>query len=106
MEQPPYYNWDGNPITPWEWAHLIQAPTDQRRIGRDETYEHLVSTVYLGIDHSLWGEPPLIFETMIFCQHQGECVFDDWCQRYPTLEDAQTGHRSTVTMVELESQLA
>ena len=106
MEQPLYYDRDGNPITLWEWGHLIQTPAEERRIGRDTVHDHLISTVYLGLDHSLWGQPPLIYETMIFCQHQGECPLNNWCERYPTLENAQTGHQSAVTMVKLENHHA
>lgn len=51
----------------------------------------LVSTVFLGMDHS-WGDgPPLLFETMVF--HDGDGT-DQY--RYPTREDAWEGHRMAV----------
>ncbi len=47
-----------------------------------------ISTVFLGMDVSLLpGEPPLLFETMVF---QGQKILD--MQRYPTWEEAQAGH--------------
>jgi hypothetical protein len=53
---------------------------------------HDVSTVWLGINHSYWGGPPLIFETMVFCHFDHEC---DWLHeqcRYSTKEQALRGH--------------
>jgi hypothetical protein len=52
------------------------------------THGHLVSTVWLGLDHS-WGEgPPLIFETMV------QTAIGEWAEqwRYHTEEQAVAGH--------------
>ena len=46
-----------------------------------------VSTVFLGIDHSWLGGPPILFETMIF---GGQ--FDEVQKRYCTMEEAIDGH--------------
>lgn len=64
-----------------------------------------VSTVFLGLDHN-WGEgPPLVFETMVFRDGNG-----DDCQRYSTWLQAMEGHRkvcasltSGLTREELEA---
>jgi hypothetical protein len=48
-----------------------------------------LSTVWLGLDHRLFGDgPPLIFETMAF-DFVGEDVLQE---RYATLDDAERGH--------------
>lgn len=49
-----------------------------------------VSTVFLGLDHNLYG-PPHLFETMIF---GGE--HDGYQERYSTWAEAETGHARTV----------
>lgn len=50
-----------------------------------------VSTIFLGMDHSMGDGPPLLFETMIF---GGE--HDQYQRRYTTYEEAQEGHRKAV----------
>lgn len=56
----------------------------------------LISTVFLGIDHSFGvGKVPIIFETMVFAS--GENRNDNDCERYATWEQAEAGH---VVMVE------
>lgn len=53
-----------------------------------------VSTVFLGMDHSFFGGPPILFETMIF---GGE--HDEYQQRYATWEEAEAGHDKAVNLV-------
>ena len=48
----------------------------------------VVSTVFLGLDHSFGGGPPLLFETMIF--DGGE---EEHCVRYSTWQQAEEGHK-------------
>lgn len=56
------------------------------------TSETDVSTVFIGIDHRIWGEgPPLLFETMIF---GGPLDQSQW--RYASYDDAMTGHKAAV----------
>lgn len=58
------------------------ARTDLRRGGPS------VSTVFLGLDRSLDGGAPLLFETMVFdCQ-----CGDKHMRRYTTYEQAIAGH--------------
>jgi hypothetical protein len=63
-----------------------------------ESADASVSTVWLGLDHSFGGGPPLIFESMVFGggldQHQ-------W--RYATEAEARTGHESLVEKVTHEA---
>jgi len=50
-----------------------------------------VSTVWLGMDHSLDEDIPLIFETMVFPE-KGSYIDED-LERYSTLEQAVEGHK-------------
>lgn len=57
--------------------------------------EILVSTVFLGLDHSFCdAAPPLLWETMVFGG-----PLDGEQARYNSLEDAMGGHNSMVARV-------
>ena len=107
-----YFARDGEPLTLEEWSALFEAAkesaataADYRHVGRDMYVldalgrEHGVSTVWLGLDHSL-GPPsrPLIFETMIFC-HNHSCALDESRWRYSTEAEAEAGHIAACTFV-------
>lgn len=68
---PKYYDRFGRPIPLEEWAMLLESP-EYKVIGYDEiptTSRYVasyLSTVWLGLDHSFTGGPPLLFETMRF----------------------------------------
>lgn len=47
-----------------EWARWFE--TANRTVEKTRHGDVEVSTVFLGLDHSFGGGPPLIFETMIF----------------------------------------
>lgn len=92
--KPRYYNKHGVPISMEQWAELFED-FEGRRIARDEVGPWVVSTVWLGLDHSfLRSGPPLIFETMVFGG-----VLDDEMDRYSTLEEAQEGHARILAKV-------
>ncbi len=66
---------------------------DERRVGRDEVGDYLVSTVFLVIDHG-WRGIPLLFETMVF---PGDDIGTDlFCDRYTTWDQAKAGHDRVV----------
>jgi len=54
----------------------------------------LVSTVFLGLDHSFGEGPPLLFETMVFGG-----LLDQEMNRYFTWDEAEKGHREMVQKV-------
>jgi hypothetical protein len=86
------YDRNGDPMSLLEYglAWGFGNAVDKTVVGDVE-----ISTVWLGIDHGMWGDgPPIIFETMVF---GGE--HDRWCQRYATAEQAQAGHDEAVRMV-------
>lgn len=70
-----------------------------RHVGDDTIDGVRVSTVYLAIDHSFGGRPPLWYETMIF---GGD--YDGEQQRYTTEEQAQAGHAAWVAKVKQSQQ--
>lgn len=68
--------------------------SERRIIGRTPMPNGVhVSTVFLGLDHAMFGGPPVLFETMIF---GGE--HDEYQERYQTYESAQEGHWRAVLM--------
>lgn len=105
-----YYDKQGRPITLEEFAELLEGPVDYKIIKQHIVNGFLVSTVWLGLDHSFPWTPkaertPLIFETMIF---KTEFLQDgqqsiDWAEeyqeRYSTMEEALIGHERAVQLV-------
>jgi hypothetical protein len=91
---------NNNPIaTPTlEAAKWLEEGTNRRTIKRDEIGDILVSTVFLGLDHS-WtpGGKPVLWETMIF---GGE--HDQYQERYTSHEDALEGHKKALTLITKE----
>ncbi len=97
---------DGNPIHEPDllaWARWYE--TADRSIGRD-TFIHpstgqeiLVSTVFLGLDHSFFGTAPVLWETMIFwpgSKNDGDQL------RYTSRAEAVAGHVAMVEQVKQE----
>lgn len=82
-----YYGFDGEPLTLSEWVKLTTVN------------HHFVSTVWLGI----FGGPPLIFETMVFCKHDEGCGWDDECRRYATKQEALLGHANMCNEIKGEN---
>jgi hypothetical protein len=103
------YDPDGNPITYGEWMNLFKQRT-ARQMFRQSDKHHLISTVFLGLDHGmrLTDDPnyrPLIYETMIFCYDTPTCDLDGHTQRYTTRDEARAGHTRALELVRLETQL-
>lgn len=86
-----YYDRDGNPMDVLEWALAFEFGN---QIDKTVIGDVLISTIWLGIDHSFGYGPPLIFETMIF---NGGLDQEQW--RWHTVEEAQAGHDRVVEMV-------
>lgn len=93
----PYYILEGHDVRAvdvatfdaWYSAH----PGPQRAVAQDTLPDgRWLSTVFLGFDHGIGGEPPLVFETMLF---RSERDLDDfYCQRYATWDEAAAAHRA------------
>lgn len=90
-----YFDRDGTPMTLEQWASVDRK---KLRIAEDTVDGYWVSTVWLGLNHAFGEGPPLIFETMVFPQKDGEVT--DWgeryADRYSTEEQALAGHSRIV----------
>lgn len=74
-----------------EWAKGYQK---NRIVKQEKINDVFISTVFLGLDHSWGGGPPILFETIIF---EGE--HDQYQDRYCTWEEAEIGHEKAVNLV-------
>lgn len=75
-------------------AWLNSVPQDDRTgvgcvLQRDQDEHHVVSTVFMSIDHGFASPVPICFETMVFKVGSSS---DIDCQRYATYEEALRGH--------------
>lgn len=101
-----FYDRQGRPIDTMEWARLrenvLNVVVARSAFGEDEDDpDVLVSTVWLGINHSYLREgPPVIFETLIF---GGALDGEMW--RYATEAQAVEGHGFVVQLVRAELAL-
>lgn len=94
-----WYDRDGNSITRDRWGEILSE--EYHRVGHDVVGGVTVSTVWLGIDHSFFGDRgapgyrPIIFETMLF---GGD--YDQELMRYSSEVDAVAGHARVVADLE------
>lgn len=90
-----YYNRAGEMIGRDEYYNLVSTP-DYKRVAKTELPDDqgIVSTVWLGIDHSFGYGPLLIFETLVFGG-----PLDKEMDRYTTEQEALTGHEQMVARV-------
>jgi len=88
-----YYDRQGKPIS-MERFYQLAADPEYKRVGEAKGCGKWVSTVWLGLDHSCGGGPPIIFETMVFPLNQeGDANYGEIdCDRYATEEEALVGH--------------
>lgn len=96
-----YYKLEGKKAVeitdPTQWA--LSFDGKNRRVDKTVIGDVTISTVFLGLDHQWENGPPLIFETMIF---GGE--HDQYQDRYSTWEEAETGHKHAVELVQTGKQ--
>ena len=86
---------DGLPIPEDDsLAWSLWFETADRRVALTKMGDVEVSTVFLGIDHSFGGGPPLLYETLVFGG-----PLDGEMERYSTLQEAEAGHQRMVARV-------
>lgn len=93
-----WYDRKGNLISIEEFE-TFAATRDYKQVAAERVDDVLISTVWLGLDHSFGDGPPLIFETMIFGG-----TLNDYCERYATEEEAEEGHQRAVEQVKDERE--
>lgn len=76
-----------------KWSQWLE--TADRTVVRTEVGDVVVSTVFLGIDHSFGTGPPRLFETMVF----GGSL-DEEQKRWHRRTEAEAGHRFMVGRVQ------
>ena len=87
------------PANLMEWSEQLQrlAKANTRHVGKDIIHGHMVSTVWLGLDHNWFGGKPLVFETMVF---EGDKPGRDiYMNRYTTWQEAEEGHQKAIVWV-------
>lgn len=77
-----------------QWAEFME--TADRHVADDTVGPLRVSTVFLGLDHSFGGDPPILFETMIFGADEASDMHETYCKRYATWAEAEAGHHVAV----------
>ena len=75
-----------------EWGEWIEGAN--RKVKFTKLKGCKVSTLFLGLDYSFAGGPPLLFETMVFGG-----PLDGSQHRYSTWEEAEEGHKKMVKTV-------
>ena len=93
-----YFDRDGRPLEMAGMVAAFESGTNRtvaftRIVGDDPPWVIEVSTVHLVIDHQYGDGPPLIFETMVFGDGEGDC------ERYSTEQQAREGHTRMVAQV-------
>jgi hypothetical protein len=77
-----------------EWIRIFDFEDEGRRVNKTTIGDVRISTVFLGLDHGIYEDKPMLFETMIF---GGE--YDDYQERYSTWEEAEEGHQRACELV-------
>lgn len=105
MSKPLYYYLDGKIPKPTDDIKLFGESMNRENgsgiVARTELpNDILISTVFLGIDHSFSFEKtePILFETMIFGGEE-----DGYQDRYSTWEEAEIGHQKAVKIAETKT---
>lgn len=82
------------PVDLMTWAEWFE--TAERHVGNDTVGDVQVSTVFLGLNHNLFGNgEPLLFETMIFGGKHDQ--YQDRCSTY---EQAVKMHQKALRLVQ------
>jgi len=77
-----------------KWAEWLEGASSQRVVAQDNVGEVLVSTVFLGLNHSFTDGPPILYETMIFGGNH-----DSYQDRYRNKVAAAAGHDRAMALV-------
>lgn len=98
-----FYILDGHDVVPVsdirEWGLWFETHYDDRIVASNEVDGLLISTVFLGLDHSFGDGKPLLFETMIFNQNSEHPWRELAMDRYSDWIDAEEGHAIAVRYV-------
>lgn len=86
---------DGQPVLEPDivkWAQWFETSGPERTVARTKIGKgKIVSTVFLGVDHGLGSDQPVLYETMVFIGSKSIAQ-----QRYHTRNQALEGHHLMV----------
>ncbi len=87
------------PCTLEEWmVQFIKMKEEKTHVMASDTVNsRLISTVFLGQNHSYFGGEPILFETIIFSN--GLLQLDNHWDRYSSWEEAMKGHKEAIDWV-------
>jgi hypothetical protein len=83
-----------HPCDVHEWREQFEKM--DRHVADDVINDLRVSTVWLGNDHNILGDRPLLLETMVF---EGKGYMEIYCDRYSTWDEAVIGHKKAIQWV-------
>lgn len=107
-----YYDRRLRPIDSRTWGRLRERP-GYLRVARTAVVDRLpphvaveISTVWLGIDHAMPGQPPIVFETMTFALTRAahDVGEDQLCWRAPDEREARAVHEAQVRRLSASMQ--
>lgn len=93
----------------FEWARWFEdsCGDERRRVGQTYLADGavMVSTVFLGLDHSFREGPPVLWETMVFVEVDPappnlKALAESHVERYTSWEAARAGHEAVVAAIE------
>lgn len=87
-------NAQGKPVginDPYYWAQFMEK---NGAIAWETVNGYKVSTAFLGVAHTIQGDDPALFETLVI-DATGGIVYN---VRYKTLEDAREGHSKALEL--------
>lgn len=90
---------------PKKWSEWLGNAyrSGERQVGASLYQCHgrriFVSTIFLGVDYNLFGDRPILFESMAFLSRsRGE----ELCDRYSTWAEAEEGHYAMLRQAKIE----
>lgn len=99
--RPMYWDTDGTPFLVGDredrirrYGYVIRNKRVAQTMLHRDGVKLWISTVFLGTDHNYWGGPPILWETMIFHDGDGQEQY-----RYASRAAALHGHRTLVSLL-------
>jgi hypothetical protein len=87
----------------FRWADWFENNPGERTIGNTSIGGCMVSTVFLGLDHSFCRGAAVLFETMVFPDHDDGGMSENYQERYHTLAEAEQGYIAVVELVKQQA---
>lgn len=88
-----------------EWAAWFETASkeDGRRVASDHVAGYWVSTVFLGLDHSPYGQPRELFETAVFNGDDADCEIMGRAAHWDEAQDMHDTVCASLRLLESEA---